>query len=168
MRADKFIITCLSFIVLLPVAVCSLASNPNQHFNKSEYYKVLAENSQKKIDAYLQIINTQVFTGKEAFEGALLMKKAGLIKVPARKLNLFKEGRKKLENAIKADADNTEFRFLRLVIQEQAPDIVNYRGHLQEDGELVKKNFNILPVVVKEAIINYSKKSKLLREADFK
>jgi hypothetical protein len=154
MRADKFIITCLSFIVLLTVAISSFANIPYQNFNKSEYYKVLAQNSQKKIDAFLLIVNSQVFTGKDAFEGALLMKKAGLVKVPARKLNLFKEGRKKLEHAIKVDADNTEFRFLRLVIQEQAPEIVNYRSHLQEDSELVKKNFNTLPNVVKEAIIN--------------
>src|SRR5207253_3424423 len=103
---------------------------------------------------------------KPAFEGALLMKKAELANGPGKKLNLFKDGHKKLEAAIKKDDDNAEYRFLRLMIQEHAPKMLGYKEDLQKDSAYIRQSYKKLPAEVQEAIINYSKTSKILRSDD--
>jgi hypothetical protein len=47
------------------------------------------------------IVKASNMTGKQGFEGALLMKKAGLIGKGGEKLSLFKSGHKLLDDAIK-------------------------------------------------------------------
>ncbi|MEO7766486.1 MAG: hypothetical protein ABIS01_03630, partial [Ferruginibacter sp.] len=106
------------------------------------------------------------FPEKRAYEGALMMKKAGLIAKPKDKLATFREGRSTLEAAIKNDEGNVEYRFLRLIIQENAPKIVKYRQNLKNDSELVISSFKKLPLAVQQAIRDYSKKSSLLKIGD--
>lgn len=91
------------------------------------------------------------------------MKKAGLVKNVKSKLKLFKEGHHKLEEAIEKDNSNIEYRFLRLIIQENAPDILNYNKDIKKDSAFIKENYKNLPVVVRDAIEDYSKKSKVLK-----
>src|SRR4051812_40440000 len=99
-----------------------------QGFDKATYYKVLANGNAETIDKQVKIINATPNINKEAYTGALLMKKAGIVKGPAKKLNNFKEGHNQLEAAIEKDNQNAEWHFLRLIIQEHAPKIVNYRS----------------------------------------
>ena len=95
------------------------------------------------------------------------MKKAGLISGAGKKLNTFKDGHKKLEASLQKDSGNTEYRFLRLMIQENAPGILGYKDDLKKDSEYIRKNFKNLPQEAKNAVIDYSKNSKILRSADF-
>jgi hypothetical protein len=53
---------------------------------------------------------------------------------------MFKSGRSKLESAITKDKENTEYRFLRLIIQEHAPRIVKYRNELEKDSKWIQSN----------------------------
>ena len=59
--------------------------------------------------------------------------------------------------------DNTEYCFLRLIIQEHAPKAVDYRKDLEKDVSAIRSNFKTLPQVVQQAILDYSKKSKALK-----
>ena len=95
------------------------------------------------------------------------MKKAGLLSKAKEKLSTFKSGRQKLEAAISREPGNAEFRFLRLIIQENAPKIVKYKTSINEDGMIVRTSFKKLPPVVQQAIRDYSKKSKTLAPSDF-
>ena len=79
------------------------------------------------------------------------------------KLNLFKSGRLKLETAIKKDKTNAEFSFLRLIIQEHAPKVVDYRNNIENDVAVIRSNFKTMPPEVQQAINDYSKKSKVLK-----
>ena len=100
---------------------------------------------------------------KNAFLGAMIMKKAGLGGNPASKLKLFKQGHKLLEGAIAKDPENAEFRFLRLMIQENAPGywaikMMNKRT-ANISGNLIKR----YRMIFRQAIADYSKKSKILK-----
>ena len=95
------------------------------------------------------------------------MRKAGLAKGASNKLSLFKSGHKKLEESIKKNNSNAEFRFLRLIIQEHAPGILGYKNDMQQDVDYIKKSYKDLPQAVQQAISNYSKQSKILNPADF-
>jgi hypothetical protein len=114
----------------------------------------------------LDVITASSTANKDGYEGALLMRKAGLVKRPAEKLKLFKAGRIKFDTALMSDKDNAEFRFLRFAIQEHAPKIVKYNKDLQADKQFILKEYKNLAPVVQQAILNYTKNSKILNAQD--
>ena len=138
-----------------------------QEFDKSVYYSHLSAKDVNVLDKELNTVKNLPLPQRDAYEGALLAKKAGMASKPKDKLNLFKSGRNKLENAIKADNQNAEWRFLRLIIQENSPKIVAYKDEIKEDSEFVRKNFDSLPDSLKKVIADYSKNSKVLKPDEF-
>ena len=136
-------------------------------FDKVAYYTVLKSGTITEINNQIALINASSLTGKDAFIGALLMKKADLLKVPKQKLDAFKSGRIKFETAFRADTANIEYRFLRLIIQEHAPKIVKYNKEIGEDAAVIKKNYKQLSADVKKILIDYSQTSKALKPQDF-
>ena len=152
--------------LLLLFTIFRANSFGQQNFDKAAYYEVMASDKVEAIDSELVILKKST-SGLEAFEGALLMKKAGLAKKGKDKIDLFKAGRKKLEAAIKSDPGNVEWRFLRLMIQENAPKAVNYKSDLEADSKLITNNYKSLSPVVQKAVNGYSKNSKILNSKDF-
>ncbi|MGN6637757.1 MAG: hypothetical protein ACTHJ8_02525 [Mucilaginibacter sp.] len=119
------------------------------------------------IDREMDALNGAPEKDREGYEGALLMKKAGLMKKAKDKLKYFKEGRIKLETALAANNENVEFHFLRLAIEEHAPKIVKYHSDIARDRELVIKHFNEQSPAVQHAILDYCNNSKILSKQDF-
>ncbi|MFT4153139.1 hypothetical protein [Parafilimonas sp.] len=131
--------------------------------NRQAFYNAVKSESLKAIDEQIAAVQASGLKDKDAFEGTLLMKKAGLVKGSKNKLDLFKDGRIKLETAIQNDNSNTEYRFMRLIIQEHAPKIVKYRDELAADAAFIEKNFRNLSPGLQNIIIDYSKESKTLK-----
>ncbi|HMR85688.1 MAG TPA: hypothetical protein PKE30_21245, partial [Niabella sp.] len=140
----------------------SLLLHAQSGTGKQAFYAALASASMDAWNKQLENAKNLRGNDKAAFEGALLMRKSGALKVPAKKLSLFKQGHKLLEGAISKEPQNTEFRFLRLIIQENAPKIVGYNKNLAEDAQKVKSNYHSLPNALQQAISVYSKSSKVL------
>lgn len=140
-----------------------MAATPAPVIDRSAFYTAIASDNITVIDAQLAVLKTASGADKDAFEGALLMKKAGLVAKTKEKMSLFKAGRGKLEIAIDKENNNAEYRFLRLLIQENAPKIVNYRSDVTDDIAVIKANYKALPASVQQAIADYSKKSKALK-----
>lgn len=138
-----------------------------QNFDKAVFYRVMKSGGIDEIDDQLSILSTSFIKEKEAYEGALLMRKAGVVKKAKEKLSLFKSGRIKLETAIHLDSDNVEYHFLRLMIQEHAPKITKYHSQIKDDSQYIRENFKKLPEVVQKVVIDYSKTSKTLQPGDF-
>ena len=134
-----------------------------QELDKANFYSRMASDSVKDINNELYIISATTAPEKEAYEGALLMKKAGLMKKPSEKLKLFKQGCIKLETALMKDSSNVEYHFLRLSIQEHAPHTVKYYKDLEKDKLIIQRSFKHLSPVIQKAIADYSKRSKILR-----
>lgn len=150
-------------LLLLFSALTVRAGFEKSGFDKSAFYSAMASDNIQAIDLQLDIIKSASFAEKEGYEGALLMKKAGLVTKAKEKLSLFKAGRTKLEASIKKDNTNTEFVFLRLIIQEHAPKMVKYNDDIEADSQQIKKNLKSLSPVVQKAISDYSKNSKVLK-----
>lgn len=154
----------LAFFLIL-VTTCTKANA--QSFNRNEFYLAMSSGDIKQIDRQINLLKNGDTKDKTAFEGALLMKKAGVAAKAGKKLSLFKEGHKKLEAAIKKDDENPEYRFLRLMIQEHAPRMLGYKDDLKKDSAYIRQSYKKLPAEVQQAIAAYSKKSKVLNPADF-
>jgi hypothetical protein len=138
-----------------------------QPTDKTEYYRILKAGSLAEINNELAIIESSSLKNKDAYTGALLMKKAGLLKTPREKLSSFKKGAKLLEAKIQAEPTNTEFRFLRLMIQEHAPKITKYNKDITNDASFIKKNYRELAPEALQALKDYSQASKILQPQDF-
>lgn len=132
--------------------------------SKKELYSVLAEESLESVDQLigrLEKSNNSQLT--QAYIGALNMKKAGLIKGPGAKLKQFKEGAEVLEKIIDENPDIAEYRFLRLIIQENAPKILKYNKQIEDDKELILSKFDSLEKSLQTEIKNYGKSSEILK-----
>ncbi|WP_184547660.1 hypothetical protein [Mucilaginibacter sp. FT3.2] len=139
-----------------------------QKLEKAAFYKAMASDNIEEINQELATFTDAGTDTKTGYDGALLMKKASLVGKPKDKLSFFKAGRIKLETALLAEPGNTDLHFLRLVIQEKAPKIVHYRADIEKDKTLIIKNFKGLQPVVQQAIVDYSKTSKVLHTEDLK
>lgn len=155
----------ISVILLLLISV-KINAHP-QKFEKVEFYEVMKSGTLKTITNELEAIKAAPEKERDGYEGALLMKKAGLLKKAKDRLASFKQGRIKLETALLADPENTEFHFLRLAIEEHAPKIVKYHSDIEKDKAMVIKNFNSQSPAVRHAILDYCENSKVLHKEDF-
>jgi hypothetical protein len=151
-----------TFFVTLFTTICAQTS-----LDKTKFYAVISSKNLTEINAELNIIS-QTPTHSEPHEGALLMKKAGLLTEAKTKLKTFKTGHTKLESAIAKDSTNAELRFLRLIIQENAPKIVNYSSEIKKDASYLRENYKNLAPEVRKALLDYCQTSKVLKREDFK
>lgn len=135
-------------------------------FNREPFYAAFISEDTVAIQKQLKTILHSNFNYKGAYAGALIMKKAGLIKGASRKLKEFKSGKEKLEEAIR-EHDDVEFRFLRLVIQEKAPKVLGYHKQLEEDRNYLIAHFQSGPAELRKIILDYSKSSSVLSPGDF-
>ena len=127
-------------------------------FSKEEYFKVISSKDLSTVNTMLILLEKEKEgSDKKAYKGALLMKKAEFQKTPKDKLEIFKQGRIQLEHEIGLNSKSTEYRFLRLIIQENAPKLVKYQGNISEDASWIKKHYSSLNSEVKNAIISYAK-----------
>ncbi len=135
--------------------------------NQAEFYMALFDDEIELIDD--QLGSMSQFPAKDtlAYEGALLMKKAGLLILPTSKLSSFKEGRNKLEAAIAKDSSNAEFRFLRLIMQENAPSFMRYSHNIENDKLLIQQKYFQLSPFLKGEIRKYTLHSSVLSISDF-
>jgi hypothetical protein len=131
--------------------------------NRPAFYKAMESDNKTLVDAQISELNSAPANVKDAFLGAMTMRRAGIGGNPASKLKLFKQGHKLLEAAIKQDPNNAEFRFLRLMIQENAPGILGYKDDEQKDSEFIRKSYKSLPGDLQKTIADYNKKSKVLK-----
>jgi len=150
----------LSTNYLQPQTVCCITSAA---FDRPAFYKAMIGNDKELVNAQLKELNSAPSDIRDAFTGAMIMKKAGLGGSPVSKLHLFKEGHKMLESAIKEDPNNTEFRLLRLMIQENSPDFLGYKNDIEKDSEYIRKSYKSLPDEIQHTITEYNKKSKFLK-----
>ena len=153
----------LFLFILLFIAGFSVSAQSG--IDKPAFFNAMSGSRSSSIDAQLNGLKNMPGTDNQAFEGAMLMRKAGILTIPAKKLAMFKQGYKKLEGAISKNPNNAEYRFLRLIVQENAPRSLGYYKNINQDGRFVKDNYKSLPGGTQQAVISYSKKSNALAGA---
>lgn len=157
----------IASVWLLILMITSVnGKNLQQKFDKASFYEAMSSGNLDEVNKELDIVTASSAPYKDGYEGALLMRKAGLVKRPAEKLKLFKAGRIKFDTALMGDKDNAEYRFLRFAIQEHAPKIVKYNKDLQADRQYIIVSYKKLAPVVQQAILGYTKNSQLLNAQD--
>ena len=164
----KVLIISFSLILILIASAHSNAYPVFQKISQEEFYSAISSDDTVKINSQLGLFQHSTGVISQAYTGALLMKKSSHEKGAGKKLELFKEGKNLLEQAIKTENQNAEFRFLRLMIQENCPAILNYHDSKKEDAEIVKDYYKNFSPALKQAVTSYSKISETLKPGDFR
>lgn len=143
-------------------------SSQTKHFkiDATSYYEALSSTDIKLIDSQLNSLKNAGTIDLDAYIGTLMMKKSNFEKKTADKIELFKNGKILLENAIVKYPNNNEFKFLRLTIQENCPEILKYNDQIKADSKIVIDNFKLFSPEVKQAILEFSKTSKSLSSSN--
>lgn len=118
------------------------------------------------INKQLEAVKNLVPSESNACTGALLMKKADLVNKPAEKLKLFRQGRHLLDNEISVYPENGYYRFIRLLIQENCPPLLDYKKNMKEDVEKIKQHYIELSPSLRASIADYAKRSAILKLND--
>jgi hypothetical protein len=97
------------------------------------------------------------------YKGSATMMMAQHVSNPFSKLSYFHKGRNMLDEAIKADQENMELRFLRFAAQTEAPAMLGYRGEIEQDKNLILKSLPATDdISLKQLVIGYMVKSEFL------
>lgn len=157
-------------IIYVPVLLLIVISSfVLRNFDKDSYYEALSGQSVENIDKEIAKLDHATKSSlNNAYLGALLMKKAGFLKGVNNKVKTFKKGAGLLEEEIKNSPDNTEYRFLRLAIQENAPKILKYNKNLEEDKRVIISGYRKLEPDLQKIIKNYSANSGVIKKEDLK
>lgn len=152
----------MKFLTFIFVTV--LTFNAQAQLDRKAIYNALASDSKEIVQKQLDgIINMKESSEVKAFKGALQMKAAQFQKTPKDKMSMFSIGKKLLESEIKSNDGNAEYRFLRLLIQENAPKQLKYNGNIEEDVVSIVSGYSKLKESTKAAIESYAKKSASLK-----
>ncbi|MBA6157243.1 hypothetical protein H3Z83_12035 [Tenacibaculum sp. S7007] len=89
----------------------------------------------KYIDKYQDSNNINI----KAYVVSLKMKQAEYKLLPWSKLKIFNSEKRNIENLINKNPNNIHLRYIRLVIQENLPRILNYHSHIKEDQKFLKE-----------------------------
>ena len=131
--------------------------------DKLNFYKVFESNSESLINLEIKKLRKlNPSNTKDAYLGALLMKKSKFQKNIKEKIEIFKQGKSLLEKAIQRNPKKIEYQFLRLVIQENCPKILKYNSEIKEDVETIYNSYHNLELSIKKVVKKYAQKSKNL------
>lgn len=149
------------FISLFMLVAFTL--NGSAQIDQQDYYDALASNDIGLMNEMIKSLNESEQTDTyQAYKGALVCKKASLLKSPKQKLSVFKKGVEYLEDMIEKWPENIEYRFLRLSVQEHAPKFLKYNKEVEMDKTFILDNFSSADKKLKEIILDYSKDSEVL------
>jgi hypothetical protein len=152
----------MKYILVLLITILSL--NVNAQLDRKAIYSALASDSKELVQKQLDGLQGMKESSEvKAFKGALQMKAAQFQKTAKDKMALFNSGKKVLESEIKSNDGNVEYRFLRLLIQENAPKQLKYNGNIDEDVAAIIAGYSKLKESTKTAVESYAKKSASLK-----
>ena len=104
-----------------------------------EYHDITTKNKEL---AFITKYKKNTTVSVQAYVISLEMKQAEYKHFPWQKLNIFNKGKQKLERLISKNKTNADLRYVRLVIQEQLPKLLNYNSEIENDklflSELLK------------------------------
>lgn len=151
------------FVIPLWLLLCALTAA-----EKKQAFTALSSSNEETLKSLIKKCEKTGTSEDNAYRGAMMMRSADFEFWPSDKLKMFVRGEKLLEAEIKAKKDNVEYRFLRLMTQENAPKFLGYNSNIQEDAKLIAANYSKQIDEVKTAISGYRKQSPALKKLTLK
>ena len=152
----------LIFLVFMPVLGWS-------QINKEQFYKAMESKDVSAVTQQRKSVESMASSAsRNAYYGAILMKEAQFLSTPKAKLDQFKKGKQLLEAEIKSHSSEAEYRFLRLLIQENCPKMLGYNKEIQADASLIGKSFTSMSAGLQAIVRSYAANSTALKSQGIK
>ncbi len=134
----------------------SVYSNELETYRAFYYGVCLNEIDIHDFSSFLELRAGNNDVVEEAYHSMIWFLWADYYVNPIKKWKCFNQGREGLEKLIAKHTENIELRFLRLTIQENVPDFLEYNSNKKEDKEFVyRKLQDISDTDLRDKIINY-------------
>jgi len=105
-----------------------------------EYHNITNKNNEL---AFIKKYKNSTKVNIQAYVVSLEMKQAEYKVMPWQKLSVFNKGKQKLEQLISKNKNNAHLRYVRLVIQEQLPKVLNYNSEIKNDKQFLSELLKI-------------------------
>jgi uncharacterized protein YxeA len=134
----------ISLIILSFLNLTALkATNPVDELNNTRVLFKNAHYSLKHLNEFTDSASALDYECyAKAYNAAGTMMGAKFEGNPFKKFKNFSNGKNALEDVIKANPENPEFRFIRLAVQLNTPMLLSYKDNIQEDTTLIKVFLN--------------------------
>ncbi|KAB1068654.1 hypothetical protein F6U93_05920 [Tamlana haliotis] len=116
--------------------VMMLVSNSNTPDFIQEYHKALTKEKEQEFIAKYEKSNE---IDIKAYVVSFKMKQAKYERMPWNKMKVFTTYKNQLEELISKHPGNMNLRYVRLVIQENVPSILNYSSDIENDKAYLSK-----------------------------
>lgn len=156
----------MKLIILTLVLVLSIPSSELNEIRVA--FKDASENKTNAKDFY-DLVKSKEFSNNaiyEAYDGASETILSKYLESSLEKLEYFKNGAKKIEKAVSEDSNNIEIRFVRFVIQINAPGFLNYDENIDEDKAILLEHYSGASSSVQKMIQEYASLSDAFSEEE--
>tara|TARA_Y100000766_G_C18405955_1_gene364976 strand:+ start:93 stop:500 length:408 start_codon:yes stop_codon:yes gene_type:complete len=120
------------YIYLFPLFIFSQDVQLNKLFERSVYNNL-------SCDSLINYCSNERNLEQQAYLGAAMVLEARYSKSYFSKISLFKNGSRKLDDAINKKPKFVQFRWLRYCLQKNAPKFLKYNKNLTEDSLFINQ-----------------------------
>lgn len=146
--------------ILLTLLFCfSIPSNDLNEIRRS--FKDASANK-SNAEAFYELIQSKDYSEEvlyHAYDGASEVILSKYLGSNLDKLKYFNTGSEKIDEAVNQDASNIEIRFVRLVIQMNTPEFLNYNENIDEDKAFLLGHYSECSSAVRKMISEYASMS---------
>lgn len=146
--------------VLLTLLFC--ISIPSSELNEIRSSFKDASDNKSNAEAFYELVQSKKYSDEvlyTAYDGASEIILSKYLDSNMDKLKYFNLGSEKIEKAVSEDSANTEIRFVRLVIQMNTPDFLNYNENIDEDKAFLLGHYSECSSAVRKMISDYANMS---------
>ncbi|PHR44589.1 MAG: hypothetical protein COA32_14430 [Fluviicola sp.] len=133
-------------------------SIPSNEINEIRLAFKDASKNEENARAFYDLVKSEKYSDEvlyTAYNGASEVILSKYIDGSMEKLKYFKQGAKKIDKAVDQDEMNIEVRFVRLVIQMNTPEFLNYNENIDEDKEYLLNHYSNCSNSIKKMISEY-------------
>ena len=133
-------------------------SIPSNEINEIRLAFKDASKNEENARAFYDLVKSGKYSDEAlytAYNGASEVILSKYIDGSMEKLKYFKQGAKKIDKAVDQDEMNIEVRFVRLVIQMNTPEFLNYNENIDEDKEYLLNHYSNCSNSIKKMISEY-------------
>jgi len=130
------------------------------YLRKLYYESVTNKDSSEKFSEIMEALDVKKNPILLCYKGMSYMMQAKHSINPVSKLSAFNKGKEYLELAAKYDSESVEVRFMRFAVQTNAPSMLSYSQHVNEDKSLILKVWSsVADIDLKQKIKDFMLKS---------
>ncbi|AWV99016.1 hypothetical protein [Arcticibacterium luteifluviistationis] len=108
----------------------------------TDFHRIKSETEEKAFIKKYGVENSATY---QAYVCSMEMKQAEHAFSPIKKLSIFNDSKDKLEKLINKSPENIHLRYIRYLIQSNAPSFLAYNDNLEEDRKMLKNYIKTNP-----------------------